>query len=184
MIKQHFRQGTDARSADIQRLLGLVSIAFAMAATYFSYKTYRRRPKLKLYLDGEANRVKYSNREPALAYVHATIANVGKITPHNVSGPAAFLLTPKLYVATAMLTNAMIDTTISAILSVRTLLVSPISSSPPTTQQQRSRIPKIAGTYTGPHHQMGDKDSRRYRRAGLPQEVDSRGAAWHNSASL
>ena len=54
------------------------------------------------------------------------------------SGPAAFLLTPKLYAATAMLTSAMIDTTISAILSVRTLLVSPIPSSPPTTQQRRS----------------------------------------------
>jgi hypothetical protein len=77
-------------SSLIEILLALVSIALSAAAAYFAYRNYQRRPKLKFYIGDEDNQVMYSEKDPDRAYVHATIANVGKITAHNVVGRIEF----------------------------------------------------------------------------------------------
>lgn len=71
-------------------ILAGAAILFSAVAAYFAWQTYRRRPKLRLYVGDEANQVMYSDEDPRLAYVHVTLANEGKATAHNVSGRVEF----------------------------------------------------------------------------------------------
>ncbi len=77
-------------AATLIGLLGLASIPLSALAAYFAWRNYQRRPKLKLYIGDGANQVMYSDDYPGLAYVHATLANVGKTAAHNVLGRVEF----------------------------------------------------------------------------------------------
>jgi len=65
----------------------MLAIPITVAAAYIAWLAYARRPKLKLYVGDEANQVTY---EDGQAYVHATIANTGKVTAHDVFGRVEF----------------------------------------------------------------------------------------------
>ncbi len=71
-------------------IAGLLSIPLSATAAYFAWVNYRRKPKLELYIGDPANQVKYSDEYPELAYVHATLANTGKVAASNVHGRIEF----------------------------------------------------------------------------------------------
>jgi hypothetical protein len=76
---------------------GLLAIPIAVAAAYIAWRAYARRPKLKLYVGDEANQVTY---EDGQAYVHATIANTGKVTAHDILGRVEFEPAGRVYTDT------------------------------------------------------------------------------------
>lgn len=71
-------------------IVDTLAVLLASLAAWFAYKNHERRPKLKLYIGDKDNRVLYSDEQPRLAYVHATMANVGKMAAHNVYGRIEF----------------------------------------------------------------------------------------------
>jgi hypothetical protein len=72
----------------IEAALGSASVILSGLAAYFAWRSYRNRPKLKLYVGDEANPIHY---EKDLAYVHATLANVGQRAASNVLGRMEFV---------------------------------------------------------------------------------------------
>ncbi len=70
-----------------ERVLAGISMFFSFLAAYFAWQNYRARPKLKLFVGDDANKIYY---EENLAYVHATLANVGKRAAADVQGRVEF----------------------------------------------------------------------------------------------
>jgi hypothetical protein len=73
---------------------GLLAITITVAAAYIAWLAYARQAKLKLYVGDEANQVTY---EDGQAYVHATIANSGKVTAHDIFGRVEFEPAGRVY---------------------------------------------------------------------------------------
>jgi hypothetical protein len=73
---------------------GLLAIPITVAAAYIAWLAYARQPKLKLYVGDEANQVVYKDGQ---AYIHATIANTGKVTAHDIFGRVEFEPAGRVY---------------------------------------------------------------------------------------
>jgi hypothetical protein len=71
-------------------ILAGAAVLFSAVAAYFAWQTHRRRPRLRLYVGDAANQVMYSDEDPGLAYIHATLANIGRAVATNVQGRMEF----------------------------------------------------------------------------------------------
>ncbi len=75
----------------VAAISGVIAAISGVIAAIYAYKTFQRRPKLKLYIGDESNQVMYDKEvDPSLAIVHATLANVGKMAANNVFGRVEF----------------------------------------------------------------------------------------------